>query len=127
MSAEFYRVVHLFGIFLLMCSLGGLAMTAWHNKGAQVVKGEAEAAAKRLKMLHGIALVVILVAGFGLMAKLGLMKTWPLWIIGKLVIWVVFGAAATLVVKMSDKGKMWVVLLPLLGVLAAYLAVMHPG
>lgn len=127
MSAEFYRIVHLFGIFLLMCSLGGLAMTSWHSKGAQVVKAEAEAAAKRMKMLHGISLLVILVAGFGLMAKLGLMKTWPLWIIAKLVIWLIFGAAATAIVKMSDKGKMWILLLPLLGALSAYLAVMHPG
>jgi hypothetical protein len=127
MSAEFYRIVHLFGIFLLMCSLGGLAVGAWHGKGAQAGKAEADSFAKRLRMLHGVALVVIIVAGFGLMAKLGLMKTWPLWIIGKIVIWLVFGAAATFVVKGADKARAWILVLPLLGLVSAYLAIMHPG
>ena len=74
-----------------------------------------------------LALIVILVAGFGLMAKLGMMKGWPTWIYGKLAIWVVLGAAATAVRKLADHGKLWIVLLPVFGAVAAYLAILHPG
>lgn len=127
MSPEFYKVLHLSGIFLMFGSLGGLAMLSWQNRGAQAVKDEVNTARKRLVMFHGIALLVILVAGFGLMAKLGMMKGWPTWIYGKLAIWLMFGAAATAVRKMADQGKWWIVLLALLGATAAYLAVVHPG
>lgn len=127
MSPEFYRVLHLFGIFLLFCTLGGLTMLAWQTRGAQAVKEEVTAARKRLVMVHGLALIVILVAGFGLMAKLGMMKGWPTWIYGKLAIWVVLGAAATAVRKLADHGKLWIVLLPVFGAVAAYLAILHPG
>ncbi len=127
MSPEFYKVLHLCGIFLLFCTLGGLAMLAWQTRGAQAVKEEVIAARKRLVMFHGIALLVIFVAGFGLMAKLGMMKGWPLWIYGKLAIWVLLGASSIMVRKAAEHGKLWVLLLPLVGAVAAYLAVVHPG
>ncbi len=127
MSPEFYKVLHILGIMLMFCTLGGLAMLSWQTRGAQAVKDEVTAARKRLTMLHGIAMLVILVAGFGLMAKLGMMKGWPVWIYGKLAIWLLFGAAATAVRKLADHGKLWIGLLPLLGAIAAYLAVVHPG
>jgi cytochrome bd-type quinol oxidase subunit 2 len=126
MPIEIYRVLHLLGIFGLMCSLGGLAMIAWQTRGAQAVKDETTAARKRLTMLHGIAMLVVLVAGFGMMAKLGLMSVWPIWVILKIVIWVFFGAAPGLIKKGGESGKAWVFVLPLVGATAAYLAIFHP-
>jgi len=126
MSIEVYRVLHVLGIFGLMCSLGGLAMIAWQTRGAQAVKDETTAARKRLTMVHGIAMLIVLVAGFGMMAKLGLMTTWPVWVILKIVIWVFFGAAPVLIKKGAERGKTWIIVLPLLGATAAYLAIFHP-
>jgi cytochrome bd-type quinol oxidase subunit 2 len=126
MPIEVYRVLHLFGIFGLMCSLAGLAMVAWQTRGAQAVKDEVNGARKRLTILHGIAMLVVLVAGFGMMAKLGLMSVWPIWVILKIVIWLVFGAAPALIRKGAESGRAWLIVLPLLGAVSAYLAIFHP-
>ncbi|MBX7080441.1 MAG: hypothetical protein K1X88_14685 [Nannocystaceae bacterium] len=120
MSPEFYKALHLFGVFLLLCSLGGLAMTAFGG-------GRDEATRKRLTMLHGIAMLVVVVAGFGLMAKMGLMSTWPLWILVKLGIWLVLGAAVAFVRRMPQLGRAWIVILPAIGAVAAWAAVSKPG
>lgn len=126
MSFEFYRVVHLFGIVLLFTALGGLAVFSWLTRNGKGDAADVTATRKRLAMLHGIALLVILVAGFGLMAKSGIMKTWPTWIFGKLTIFVVLGGASVFVRKTGAMGRTWLVVLPLLGLLAALLAVFKP-
>ena len=126
MSFDFYRVVHLLGIFMLFCAIGGLAAFAWlTRKNPQ--DPENATMRRRIVALHGVAMLVILVAGFGLMGKSGLMKqSWPLWIYGKLGLWLVMGAAAQFVRRSGPLGRMWLVVLPFVGGLAAYLAVFKP-
>lgn len=123
MSYEFYKVVHLFGILLLFASLGGAAMLALRG-------GSAEQTAPLRKLLgatHGVALLVIFVAGFGLMARLGMMSSaWPLWIYVKVGVWVVLGGSIALVRRRPELGRLWYVVLPLIGALAAYMAVTKP-
>ncbi|MBC8069653.1 MAG: hypothetical protein IAG13_15055 [Deltaproteobacteria bacterium] len=126
MSFEFYRVVHIFGIVLLFTGLGALAMLSLLTRGGKADDAEVVRTRKRIAMLHGIALLVILVAGFGLMAKSGLIKTWPTWIFGKLAIFVTLGAALVFVRKTGAMGRTWLVVLPLLGLCAALLAVYKP-
>src|SRR5688500_5782758 len=126
MSFEFYRVVHIFGIVLLFTTLGGLAMFSLLTRDAKSDDAQVVTTRKRIAMLHGIALLVILVAGFGLMAQSGLMKTWPTWIFGKLAIFVTLGAALAVVRKTGAMGRTWLVVLPLLGLCAALLAVYKP-
>ncbi len=124
MSYEFYKVVHLFGILLLFTSLGGLAMLSLRGGP----EGETKPLKKMLMILHGVALVVVFVAGFGLMARKGMMGSgWPGWLFGKLGIWLVFGGLATAVIKRPALGKVWYVVLPLLGAVAAVLAIYQPG
>ncbi|MBK6917926.1 MAG: hypothetical protein IPH07_11045 [Deltaproteobacteria bacterium] len=124
MSPEFYKVLHVFGVALLFCSLGGIALHAPHAK-----RGDAAAtsARKRLAAAHGIAMLLVLVGGFGLMAKLGLMSTWPLWIIIKLVVWVVLGGASAFVARKPEVGAGWVFVLPLLGTIALWAVFYKPG
>ena len=127
MSFEFYRVLHLLGIFVLFCALGGLAAFAWLTRGASGKDPEHVTMRRRIVILHGVAMLVILVAGFGLMGKSGLMKqAWPTWIYGKLGLWLVMGAAAQFVRRSGRLGRMWLAVLPLVGGLAAYLAVFKP-
>lgn len=62
-----------------------------------------------------------------MLARLGLMKSLPLWAIGKIVIWLALGGSVALAKRKSAWGipllTAWVVL----GGLAAYLCVFKPG
>lgn len=122
MSYLTYKVLHLIGVLLLFVSLGGLL-------GLRMVPAPqaSEAASRLLRMLHGVALLVILVAGFGLMARLGLLATWPAWIWIKLVLWLVFGAMVVAIRRAEGLARALLLLLPLLGGLAAWAAVYKIG
>ena len=71
-------------------------------------------------MGHGIALVLLLVAGFGMQAKGGI-DGFPLWMIAKIVIWIAFGAAIVLAKRKVIEGKVAWISMIALGSLAAYL------
>ncbi len=121
MSYEFYKVVHLLGIIALFTSLGGLAML--------VLRGGPEAETKGLRKLlmavGGVSLLVVFVAGFGLMARLEMMSaSWPLWIYFKLGAWLALGACQTAVRK--KPATWWYFVLPLIGACAAYFAIVKP-
>jgi formate hydrogenlyase subunit 3/multisubunit Na+/H+ antiporter MnhD subunit len=103
MSPVFYHILHLIGFMLLFLGFG-----------ASIHGNE-----KRIAMqLHGIGLVIMLVAGFGLLAKLGLGYTSG-WIIAKIVIWLILGGLPVLRSKgiLSPRAVMMVAVV--LGGLAA--------
>lgn len=117
MTYGFYKVVHLFGVLLLFTSLGTLAASAKAESGP--LKRIAGAA-------HGIALVIILVAGFGLMARLSMFGAIPLWAWGKVGLWLLLGIAV-LPLRRKPEWAVWLwVALPFVGGLAAWLAVTKP-
>ena len=121
MPYEFYKVLHLLAILVLFTAMGGLAMVTLRGGTDEELK----AARKPLVILHGVALLVIFVAGFGLMAKLGMMQSgWPKWIFGKLAIWVILGGAVAMLKR--PMGIAWYLLLPVVGGLGAWLAVYKP-
>lgn len=77
-------------------------------------------------ILHGVGLLLLLVAGFGALAKLGY-KGPPGWAIGKLAIWLLLGAAPVIFKKAPQVAKAVVCALPLVALGAAALAVLKPG
>ena len=77
-------------------------------------------------MTHGVALLLILVAGFGLMARLGLFGAIPLWAWAKIVLWLLLGAAIFLLKRNPRWATGLWVTFPLAGALAAWLAVAKP-
>ncbi|MEX0798749.1 MAG: hypothetical protein WD025_04865, partial [Bacteriovoracaceae bacterium] len=81
MSYQFYKIIHVVSIVLFFA----LYLSA-------AVKGKNM---KKEVIFSGIALILILVSGFGLIARLGMPHdaAWPLWIQLKLVIWAVIGVA----------------------------------
>ena len=122
LPTEVYKLLHLLGIMLLFASLGGLAVLGL--RGGE--EREVAPVRKLLSITHGVALLVVFVAGFGLMARLGIMSGWPTWIYIKLALWLVLGAAVALVRRTPELGRVWLFLLPLVGAAAAWVAFTHP-
>ncbi len=117
MSLLFYKVLHVLALAYLFAALGGAAWHAAHG-------GRREGAGKGAMIAHGLAMVVLLVSGFGMIAKLGVGM--PGWAWAKLVLWLLIGAAGALPYRKPEwaGGLFW--LLPLLGGLAGYLALYKP-
>lgn len=124
MSYNFYVVMHVTGIILTFVALGGAALHSLNGGTRETNRGRGLVAA-----LHGTGLVLVFVGGFGLMARIGLMHgtPWPMWLIAKLVIWLLLGGAIVLLNRKAYSGRWLIVALPLLGVLAAYSAKFKPG
>lgn len=108
MSIAFYHVLHIVGLILLFVGLGGLANG--YSKG--------------IMKFHGIGLVLLLVAGFGMVAKLKLSYTSP-FILSKVVIFLALGFLPSLVKRNKLSGGAAVILSVVLGAVAAYIA--HPA
>ncbi len=107
---------------LLFASLGGVAILGLRGGDDREVKP----LRKLLMMGHGVAMVVVFVAGFGLMARLGIMGGWPTWIFIKLALWLLLGASVVLVRRTPEMGRVWLFLLPCVGAAAAWVAFTHP-
>lgn len=118
MSYGFYKVLHLVAVLFLFTSLGSLAVNAAAGGSAKL---------RKLAMAgHGISLAVVLVAGFGLLAKLGVMSHFPLWAWGKLVVWLLLGLAVVALKRKPEWATGLWVAMPVLGGIAAWLAVTKP-
>ncbi|RZA15961.1 MAG: hypothetical protein EOP10_25450 [Proteobacteria bacterium] len=121
MSFDFYKVLHFSGIFMVFSALGGQILQAINGGDPRQLPGR-----KWIAILHGVGLTIVLVAGFGMIAKLGIGFAQP-WIIGKLLIWVVLGGIGAVAARKKNlAGMIWVLVL-LLGLSAAYLAHYKPG
>ena len=120
MSLVAYKLLHVAGVFFLFAAIGGSILA---NR-----EGAAGAAARKLTgITHGLALLLIAFAGFGALAKLGLTSAGiPGWVWGKVVIWLLLGAAPFVLRKKPSLGVLFWWLLPLLGAVAAWLALYKP-
>lgn len=119
MSYNFYKVMHLIGMFTIFMAYGALLLNAMSGKGKEGLVSR-----KLVMASHGVGLLLILVGGFGLLArtKVG----WPDWIMAKLIIWLFLGGLLALVLRKPQMAKsLWFGILGL-GATAAYLAVFKP-
>ena len=120
MSLAFYKVLHLFGIALLFTGVGGLCILS--------ISGSDSVKARRLSsILHGLALAIVLVTGFGLLAKLGMGATIPLWLWLKIAIWIALGGVIVVIKRAPQYATAMLFALPLLGAIAGYLAIYKLG
>jgi uncharacterized membrane protein SirB2 len=123
MSYTTYKILHLFAIFFVFLSLGGLTLRAMDHGD----KGKSRA--RRLAgITHGLALILVLVSGFGLLARLGVQHDWvfPPWVWAKLIIWLLLGASVAFIRKKEWHRALWWIF-PILGGAAAALALLKPG
>lgn len=116
MSIEFYRAVHFIAIFAVIF-LSGINLLS--DKKSKVTK-----------VLSAVCGVLILVAGMGLMAKMGYGKEggWPHWIIAKIVIWLGVLSSGMFVAKRvaADKKAHFYGFMVFLLMAAALLGVFRP-
>ena len=119
-SFQLYKLIHFLGIFMLLFSLGGILL---HR-----INGGTPQHSWRLPtmMTHGIGLFLILLGGFGMMARLGIISGLPGWIYGKLAIWFVLGALVVVIrfKPVLARGLWWGGIA--LGAGAAFLAINKP-
>src|SRR5688572_31629681 len=90
-SHQFYNVVHIVGLVLLMAALGGITLTA------EATDVRPSARPRRLVLvLHGVGAFLVLLGGFGMLARLGIVQgsTWPGWVWVKMGVWVTLLIAA---------------------------------
>jgi hypothetical protein len=121
MSYQAYKVIHILGVLFVFAALGALMLAS--REGVERGGGR-----KLAGITHGIALLLVLVAGFGTLARLGLGSpaNWPLWVWIKLAIWLVLGGIIVLIRRAPQLGTLLWWLLPLLGGIAAWAAIFKP-
>jgi hypothetical protein len=122
-SYTLYKVIHITGVALLFTALGAVALAS-----AQGLLADRNRARRIIGIAHGTALVIVIVSGMGLAARLGLMgHAWPLWLWAKIGLWAIMGAATALIRRVPERFAWVLFLLPLLATCAAYLALFKPG
>lgn len=119
--AELYRAIHLAAIMLLFVSFGGVAMIA-----AAGGTRESNPHRKLLAALHGTAAFLVLLGGFGLLARLKVQWPFPSWVFIKLAIWTVLSFAVLLPYRKPALAKPLFLLYPVLGLAAALTAIYKP-
>jgi hypothetical protein len=119
-----YKLIHLLGVLLVFLSLGGRVQQAAAAGG---VTGRGSAT-RLVSVTHGLGLFLVLLGGFGLMARLGITHglSWPGWIWVKVGVWVTLGAALALPLRFPALARPLWLILPLLGATAVYMAVFKP-
>lgn len=120
MPYEFYKLLHISGLILMFsgqCALlgafasGNLPQKSWRIS---------------LAIVHGLGMLFLLVSGFGMLARLGLVNGLPTWAIAKLTIWLVMGATLALAKRRSQLKMILVLIWAMLGVAAAFIAIYKP-
>lgn len=119
MSPTVYKILHVFGFLMVFMALGGITLQTLVGGGDRRVR-------KLTAIAHGLGLVIVLVSGFGLMAKLDYNYS-GLWFYLKVGIWVLAGAMIALIRRMPRQATLFWWGLPVLGALAAFLALYKPG
>jgi hypothetical protein len=118
-----YKVVHLIGIMLMFAVLGGLTLTVANGATKQTSKVR-----RLIGIAHGIALFVVLLGGFGLLARLGIVHGagFPGWVWGKLTIWALLAIMLAVPYRRPELARPLFMLLPVLGGIAAWFAIYKP-
>lgn len=118
MPAYIYQILHILGIVMIFTGYGALL--------ARSLSGTTDTKLRKLgSITSGIGLLLVFVAGFALISKLGYRFT-DGWILSKFVIWFVLGGMTALINrKPALAGTLWWLVIGL-GGLAAILVYSRP-
>jgi hypothetical protein len=122
MSYVAYKLIHFAGIFTLIAVLAAASMHA--------IRGGTRADNPYRRLLgaaQGIAALLVIVGGFGMLARLGLLQEGlPKWAYLKLVIWLALGAALALPYRGRAHARALLIALPVLAVAGGATALLKP-
>lgn len=120
LSYEVYKFMHLVGLALLVFCLGAICLLMLNGRSRDFEHR------KILMIGHGVGLALLLIAGFGMLARMGLVREWPSWIYVKFAVWLSLGGIITLMSRKPEWNKwLWAVTITFVGV-AAYAAIFKP-
>ncbi|KAK3604184.1 hypothetical protein CHS0354_001992 [Potamilus streckersoni] len=119
MPREFYLLLHLVGVFLMLGGVFGALIYGKLKPG-----GQKSAERKILMAAHGIGLLAVFVAGFGLIARLGV--GFPTWVLIKILIWLGLGYIISPAVKGKFNHNVIFVITLLLAATAAFFGIYKP-
>ncbi|MDP6112642.1 MAG: hypothetical protein QGF00_22505 [Planctomycetota bacterium] len=119
MPPEVYRFLHLAGVLVVFLCTGGLVIPTMMGPS------ENDRGGRRLATVClGIAMFIVLVTGFGLIARL--QYGFQGWVIAKMIIWFLIGWLLIFIRRRPRLGKqVWFVMIALAAV-AAYIAGFKP-
>jgi len=112
MDPLLYKVIHLAGIMGLFSAMGA------------VIAGMCTSCKKMGMILHGVSLLLILISGFGMIAKFGYGMGG--WVYAKIVIFIILGALPAFAKKEKFPKPVAMGILLFCGIAAAYLGVKKP-
>ena len=112
MSLQFYHFLHLIGLILVFIGIGGMLS----SEGS-----------KKAMMWHGFCLFISIVSGFGMLAKLGIMGTMPVWAWIKIGLWLVLGFLPVLAKRRVIATPLVVLIAAITGAALAYLGYFKPA
>jgi hypothetical protein len=118
---ETYKLLHLVGLILVFLGFGGLLL------GSR--DADADAPPSRMAMiLHGVGMLVMLVAGFGVLARMSISWSWPWpgWVFAKFGAWLLIGALPVLYKRRLVPPIVVLVIAIAIGVTAAWIAINKP-
>jgi hypothetical protein len=120
---DFYEILHIIGIAMLFVAIGGVSVHA--------ANGGSKAGSQTRPLVgtvHGLGSLLILVGGFGMLARIGFQHgaNFPGWLWVKLIVWVMLSAIVLLPYRRPALARPFVVLLPLLAGVAVYMALYKP-
>jgi hypothetical protein len=121
-SYPFYKIMHFVGIFVMLVAL---AATCMH---AALGGTKADNPLRRLLgAAHGIAALLILTGGFGMLARMGIVQGGlPPWVVIKLVLWAALAGAMALPYLSRTWARALLVAMPVLAALAGATALLKP-
>ncbi|MCC6930363.1 MAG: hypothetical protein IT359_15365 [Gemmatimonadaceae bacterium] len=122
-TREYYAVIHVVGVILLIASLGGTALHAMN--GGTSANNQSR---RLISIMHGVGAFLILLGGAGLLAALGFMPSerFPAWLAVKITIWILFAAAPFLPYRRPYLARWLMLGLPAFGGLATYMGIYRP-
>jgi len=121
-SREFYEVLHIIGIAMLFVAIGGVAVHA-ANGGTKSTSNTRPIVGS----MHGLGALLILTGGFGMLARMGMVRGgFPMWLWGKIIIWCILSAIVLLPYRKPELARPFLFVLPFLAGAAVYLALYKP-
>ncbi len=115
MPLPYYHILHLVAVMALFA-----------GTGTALASADNAAARKFGAILRGVALLLLLVTGFGMLAKLNIMKSIPLWAWCKIGIWVIAAVLPVFVKRKLLPATAAVFIALALGGVAAWLGYLKP-